>query len=112
MKGMLQILKRGYEELIFLLKPRFKTKVAEDLPEKISKKEIYILGECFDPWALAFTCPCGCKSIIQLNLLREAKPRWEFNLYKNKKITVKPSVWRKVGCRSHFFIRKGRIVWA
>lgn len=26
-------------------------------------------------------------------------------------ITLQPSVWRKIGCRSHFFLRRGLIQW-
>jgi hypothetical protein len=64
------------------------------------------------PDSLVFRCPCGCHTDIFLNLLKDAKPIWRFHISKKNKITITPSIWRKVGCKSHFFIRKGKIEWA
>ena len=84
----------------------------DEIPENICQRSIYIVGEKEQPWLIAFRCPCGCNNLIQLNLLKEARPRWNYVVSKKNKITVKPSIWRNVDCRSHFFIRKSKIKWA
>ncbi|WP_425571243.1 DUF6527 family protein [Novipirellula rosea] len=56
-------------------------------------------------------CPCGCKSRIQLCCIPGSRPRWTFDVHENNTITLHPSVWRTVGCRSHFFLRNGRVSW-
>ncbi len=50
-----------------------------------------------------FICPCGCKQIISLNLLKGSTPLWKIN---GNSIT--PSINRIVGCKSHFYITKGK----
>lgn len=82
-----------------------------DLPEQIHERRIYLVGESEAPWLIAFQCPCGCGSLIQLNTLKEAKPRWTYEYHRFEHISLDPSVWRKVGCKSHFWIRKGKVVW-
>ncbi|WP_183980643.1 DUF6527 family protein [Runella defluvii] len=84
----------------------------DDLPEKTQAHTFYIVGLKKFPWLLAFECPCGCGELIQLNLLRESRPQWSIKLNKSKSITVYPSVWRKVGCKSHFWIQESKIKWA
>ena len=111
MKGFFKSVEQAYKKLALLFQPNYSFTIASDLPEKLEKRGVYILGEPFDPWALALECPCGCRSIIQLNLLREAKPMWEYSISYNRAITIKPSIWKKAGCRSHFFIRRGKIIW-
>lgn len=112
MKRLFRLVEQVYKQLALFFQPSYSFTIADDLPEKLEKHRVYILGEPSDPWAVALECPCGCRAIIQLNLLREAKPRWEYSISYNRAITIKPSVWRKAGCKSHFFIRKGKIVWA
>ena len=86
-------------------------KYAEDLPEKLSKNQFYVIGDPKDPWLLAFICPCGCQEIIQLSLLTDYRPHWKFSIEKQQRITIKPSIWRKVGCKSHFWISSGKVIW-
>ncbi|MER8408153.1 DUF6527 family protein [Mesorhizobium sp. M1307] len=56
-------------------------------------------------------CPCGCGEPIELMVLKEAKPRWDVRIDESRRPTLHPSVWRQKGCRSHFWIRQGRIHW-
>ncbi|MBZ5667533.1 MAG: hypothetical protein LAO30_23405 [Acidobacteriia bacterium] len=56
-------------------------------------------------------CPCGCRSVIQLSLLREDSPHWTVFIDKGGVTTLFPSIQRTAGCRSHFFLKKGRVVW-
>jgi len=90
---------------------KYALRLVEDEPEIISPKTIYIVGdEEFQAIAIML-CPCGCNSKIHLNLLPGNKPTWSIST-KSGALTLKPSVWRKVGCESHFFLRKGKIIWA
>lgn len=94
------------------LQPSYKTVFTEDFPENIERQNIYIVGTKKYPWQAAFKCPCGCMATIQLSLLPEDRPCWKYKLDNKKLITLSPSIWRKVGCKSHFFIRKGKVAWA
>jgi hypothetical protein len=82
-----------------------------DEPEFIPNNLIYIIGERPHYWMLCLKCPCGCGEIIRLNILKEAKPRWRFTI-RWRRITIYPSIWRSVSCRSHFHIRKGKVQWS
>ena len=90
---------------------KYKFAFIGDLPEVIPNKTIFIVVEDKNPDSLVFKCPCGCNTDIYLNLLKDAKPRWNFRITKKNKIKISPSVWRKVGCKSHFFVRNGRSDW-
>jgi hypothetical protein len=90
--------------------PKFKFETVEDSPVIIPEKKILIVDEG-TPESLVFKCPCGCNADIHLNLLKDARPLWNYKITKKGNITISPSVWRKVGCKSHFFIREGRIEW-
>jgi hypothetical protein len=95
----------------FYTSKKIKYEFVKDLPNYIKDERIYIIKDGINPDSLAFKCPCGCDSIIFLNLLKDAKPCWKFRITKKGNITISPSVWRKIGCKSHFFIREGRIDW-
>ena len=84
----------------------------ESNPKKIGKNVVYVIKDGFEPDSLLFKCPCGCEADIFLNLLTDMRPVWTFNVNSEGLITISPSIWRHVGCRSHFFIRDGVVVWA
>lgn len=81
-------------------------------PKKISSKKIYLLKDEKEVWLAIMKCPCGCGNLIELNLLNDFKPTWKIFIDSNKKITLSPSIWRTDGCKSHFWMKKGRIVWS
>jgi len=56
-------------------------------------------------------CPCGCGHVIELLVVAEAKPRWDVAVDAKGRPTLSPSVWLQKGCRSHFWLRNGRIRW-
>lgn len=89
----------------------FQTVYVDELPDDLKNGEIYLIGENGFLWSAALSCPCGCRSVIQLNLLPEAKPCWRVETHADDTITLKPSVWSKKGCGSHYFIRNGLINW-
>jgi hypothetical protein len=89
-----------------------KTIHVEELPEVLDSGAAYVLGEGDYQWFVAMVCPCGCKATLQMSLLADANPKWDLvEHFDNGTITLQPSIWRTVGCRSHFFLRRGMIQW-
>lgn len=97
--------------LILDNKPPFITQIVEDAPDVFEDKNIYLIGES-QPWVASFLCPCGCKEVVSLSLIPTDRPRWKVSINKSNLITLHPSIRRIKGCRSHFFIREGRLLWA
>jgi len=91
--------------------PRFRLEYVEDVPSLISDRSIYIVQDGNEPELLAFKCPCGCDANIMLNLLKDASPRWRYEISGEGVINIYPSVWRKFECKSHFFVIKSDIKW-
>jgi hypothetical protein len=84
---------------------------SEDVPQNIKDDTIYIIQDGLKPESLAFKCPCGCNSNIILNLLEDASPRWRYEILSNDSLNIYPSIWRKSGCKSHFFIVESIVKW-
>jgi hypothetical protein len=89
----------------------YRCQIVEDLPERYANEVVYLAGERANWWAAAMKCPCGCGDVIELNLLRAAKPCWIATIEADSTVSLTPSVWRQRGCRSHFVMRFGRIRW-
>jgi hypothetical protein len=83
----------------------------EELPEVLEADAVYVLGEGSHRWFVAMLCPCGCGDTVQVSLLADAEPQWWLTEYGDKTISLEPSIWRRAGCRSHFFLRRGLIEW-
>ena len=98
-------------KLVKWFKPKHRLEYREELPELLSDRTIYIVGQPNNPWLIAFKCPCGCNSIIHLNLLGDAKPKWRYRITSKKRVNISPSVWRTKGCKSHFFVKNSKIDW-
>lgn len=56
-------------------------------------------------------CPCGCGALLDMNLLHDTLPVWEYTHHQDHTVTLSPSIFRKVGCRSHFWFRESRVYW-
>jgi hypothetical protein len=82
----------------------------EDVPEDPAPGVCYLVEDDGFLWAAALQCPCGCGESITLNLIGQ-RPRWSAEVDASDLMTVRPSIWRTRGCRSHFWIRNGRIHW-
>lgn len=89
----------------------FRWEKVDRLPAAMADKKLYLLGDVECEWAAALNCPCGCRAIIQLSLAPDSRPSWEVRRHRNGTVSLLPSVWRTVGCRSHFVLYKGRIFW-
>jgi hypothetical protein len=81
-----------------------------EIPDKLKVSCVYIIGENGNIWTIGFVCPCGCGDTIQLNALISVRPRWRVEKF--DPVTIFPSIRRTVGCKSHFFIRRGKVIWA
>jgi hypothetical protein len=90
---------------------RIRYERVEDFPQQFHPDTLYVAGE--DPylWAAAMLCPCGCGDTIQLSLLEDESPCWRLCHEGDGAVSLRPSVWRTKGCRSHFFVRRSRIEW-
>ncbi len=62
-------------------------------------------------WVL-FQCPCDCRQVITLSLQPHHHPYWRLTESSKGVPSLKPSVWRDIGCKSHFFISEGYVLWA
>lgn len=91
---------------------RYKYQFVSDVPDSIREDIIYIINNEGYSWQIIMCCPCGCKKNLHMNLMKEHEPYWKFEIDKKNKISLYPSIHRIVGCESHFFIKKGKIIWA
>ncbi|WP_353477497.1 DUF6527 family protein [Arenibacter sp. M-2] len=89
---------------------RYTFRYVEDIPEYPARRILYIVGSIKSSWLLFFKCPCGCDKVIHLNLMEDESPRWSYTMIRNR-VNIAPSIHRLKGCKSHFWIKKGRIIW-
>ncbi|CQJ03924.1 DUF6527 family protein [Yersinia sp. 2544 StPb PI] len=80
-------------------------------PLKLPLRNLVIAREDNEDWAVAFRCPCGCGKRLELLLIKEAKPNWSINVDQRNIPTLTPSVWLQKDCKSHFWLRNGKIIW-
>jgi hypothetical protein len=104
MRGILQRL----GELVY--SPHYVSRRVSEFPNEVADGTVFIVREGNQAETLIFKCPCGCDQIVYLNLLNDTKPCWDFKHNMLGLITVMPSIARSVGCKSHFYIIKGRVV--
>ncbi len=90
----------------------YRAEVCEEEPELLDRRRVYLVGGADAPWSASLICPCGCQEIVRLSLLPGDRPRWRALVSARGVVTLDPSIWRVRGCRSHFFIRHGRVLWA
>lgn len=78
---------------------------------EIGGRELVVAREDQLDWEAAMRCPCGCGDKLELELVPEAKPRWNLTLDHHRRPTLHPSIHRVDRCKAHFFVRKGKIIW-
>ena len=103
-------IRRSYRQARKQLPP-LRTVVVDELPDSPQGGVLYLLGLNQMSWAALLLCPCGCGSLIELNLLPEARPCWRIKEHCDSTISLTPSVARITGCRSHFWVKGGLIEW-
>ena len=99
--------------LLERFKPRHKLRIVieDTLPVHIAPRELVVAHEDGENWVAGLHCPCGCGDRIELVLLAGIRPRWDVGTDRLGRPFLHPSVWRRGGCGSHFWLRKGRIRW-
>lgn len=96
---------------LFGKRPAISVQYIEDDPERLMQRVIYLVGNKAHPWKAVILCPCGCAATIELNLAPPGPPLWQIAFSGKSRITIHPSIWRKTGCCSHFWIREGNVEW-
>ncbi len=106
----LELLRKHRPE--FHWKSRYRVVFVEDLPDRLGRKSLYVVGERACPHYAAMACPNRrCATILTMNLLPDDHPQWRLAVSQQGVPTLAPSVWRRTGCGCHFFLREGRIDW-
>lgn len=81
-------------------------------PEFLKNNIIYVVGgKYYAKWAY-LKCPCGCNDVIMLSLDLRKYPSWSVKQDKLGRATISPSIKKLDGCKSHFLIKKGILIWA
>lgn len=89
----------------------YKSEYVSDIPKKPEQYKVYILGGKKSPFLSVIRCPCGCGELLHMNLLNSRDPCWELFTDVNGYVTFKPSLWKKTGCKSHFYLTNGKVRW-
>ena len=111
--AMFRFIKEYAARLLRRLTPTRKLVVIEgdSLPPVLPRRDLVLAREDGEDWCVGMRCPCGCKRTIELLVFPEARPHWRITTDAKGRPTLHPSVWLKDGCRSHFWVRSGTIVW-
>lgn len=89
----------------------YRSERVSELSNRLRSRRVYLLGEGAVPWCAAMLCPCGCREILHLSLLPDDRPRWACTEHDDGTVSLHPSVCRVRGCRSHFVLQRGEILW-
>jgi hypothetical protein len=91
--------------------PTIRVEFVKDRPQQPHKNRLYVTQQAGHPAFGAMACPCGCGETLNLRFFGERRPRWSVRWDRRRRPTVRPSVWRQSGCRSHFHLTAGRVDW-
>ena len=83
----------------------------DSLPPRLPRRDLVLARDGDEDWCVGMRCPCGCGRTIELLIIPEAKPRWDLSVDDKGRPSLSPSVWLQKGCRSHFWLRGGRVRW-
>lgn len=112
MKWFRRYFQTAREHLYRWLVPPYRTQLVEgDLPKVLQRRTLYVVQEDGFLEQAAIICPCGCKRILQMNLLTDERPCWRVTRHEDGTATLHPSIWRQKDCGSHFWFRRGRVQW-
>ncbi|MQW85995.1 DUF6527 family protein [Sinorhizobium saheli] len=93
-------------------KPDFGLVTVDDNPEAsaMAKDILYMVtSEQWPKWA-DFKCPCGCGDVISISIA-QGRQSWNLTCDVLGRPTLHPSVWRKAACKSHFWLKHGKVIW-
>src|SRR6266581_987414 len=60
------------------------------------------------PRWVVFQCPCECGEVLSINVDARAGKAWKLRL-DNRLLSLRPSVWKTAGCRSHFVLWENEV---
>lgn len=102
-----------WRSLMARLAPRRSLKILEGdaLPDRLPRRDLVLMRDDGEDWSIGLRCPCGCGQRLEMMLLKGIRPRWDVTVDDRGRPTLHPSVWLRKGCRSHFWMRRGKIVW-
>jgi Family of unknown function (DUF6527) len=105
--------KQAWRRLLAALTPDRKLIVinGDSLPNRLPYRNLVLAREDGEDWCVGMYCPCGCGKRLEMMLLKDIRPRWDVTVDYRGRPTLHPSVWLNAGCRSHFWIREGKVVW-
>jgi hypothetical protein len=104
---------RFWNQFLRFIGRRYGTKVVhEKLPPSLSKKIVYVVADDECMWHMALICPCDCGETLYMNLLKDERPCWEITQHIDCTFSIYPSIRRLVGCKSHFWIKHGKLIWS
>lgn len=84
---------------------------SDELPQRLPRRDLVLAREDGEDWCVGLKCPCGCGQRLEMMVLKDVRPRWDVRVDSRGRPTLHPSVWLREGCRSHFWVRSGKIVW-
>lgn len=64
------------------------------------------------PACAVLLCPCGCGESVYVSLMTGDRPNWKLTGDEGQPATLTPSIQHLKGCKSHYWLTEGRIVWA
>lgn len=102
-----------WRRIVAALTPRWSLKIVagDMLPGKLPAWNLVMARDGDENWCVGLRCPCGCGRRLEMMLLEEVRPRWDISVDARGYVSLHPSVWLREGCKSHFWVRSGRIVW-
>jgi hypothetical protein len=90
---------------------RLQQVVGDALPAVLPWRDLIVLSDGSEAWSVAMNCPCGCGQQLELPVLSDVTPRWTLTTDERNRPTLHPSVAMRDGCKSHFWVRRGRVFW-
>ena len=85
--------------------------LADEVPDRLPRNGVVLVGQTKKPKWVAFDCPCRAGHRILLNTDSSRRPYWSVTT--SEKISITPSVdYNTAEKRCHYFIRNGNIKWA
>ena len=102
-----------WRRMIAALAPRRSLKIVDgDMPPgRLPFWNLVMTRDGNEDWSVGLRCPCGCGQRLEMMLLKEVTPRWDLAVNPRGHVSLHPSVSLREGCKSHFWVRSGKIVW-
>jgi hypothetical protein len=85
----------------------FEPLVVSRVPAVLETDKLYL---CFECSVVIHLCACGCGEKVVLPIDPD---EWKITYFDGESVTLDPSIGNfRFPCRSHYFIRYNKVVWA